>query len=114
MQNMPRRAGNRASIRATGPALVNLAAAAQRAPAAVARASGMTMRDVYLRQLERRAAASDARAAALTRALQQARSDLLTIREDVLEDAPVGWLWYAFYQARVRIEAALNQQQPRA
>lgn len=66
------------------------------------------MHDVYMRQLERRAAASDARAAALTRALQQARSDLLTIREDVMLDAPVMWLWYAFLEARRRIELALK------
>ncbi len=66
------------------------------------------MRDVYLRQLERRAAASDARAANLTRALQQARSDLLTLRQGVLEDAPVQHLWAEFYAARLRIDAALK------
>jgi hypothetical protein len=66
------------------------------------------MRDVYTRQLERRAAASDARALKLAAALRRAKSDLESLQADVLLDAPLGWLWEAFFRARMRIEAALR------
>jgi hypothetical protein len=66
------------------------------------------MRDVYTRQLERRAAASDARALKLAAALRRAKSDLESLQDDVILDAPLGWLWGAFFKARMRIEATLR------